>query len=105
MTRRADGVEVTFEHAPSRRFDVVIGADGLHSVVRKLTFGNEDQFEEFLGYSVAAFEVVGYRPSDEDIYINYSVPGKQVGRLSLRNDRTLFLFVFADERGRLTDLR
>jgi 2-polyprenyl-6-methoxyphenol hydroxylase-like FAD-dependent oxidoreductase len=100
----ANGVEVTFEHAPSRHFDLVIGADGLHSIVRRLTFGDEDQFEEFLGYSVAAFEAAGYPQRDEDIFINYSVPGKQVGRLSLRDDRTLFLFVFADERGRLTDL-
>lgn len=99
-----DGVEVAFEHAPARRFDVVIGADGLHSIVRQLTFGDEDRFEEFLGYSVAAFEVTGYPQRDEDVYFNFSVPGKQVGRLSLRNDRTLFLFVFADERGRLTDL-
>ena len=99
----ADGVDVVFEHAPSRRFDVVIGADGLHSIVRKLTFGEENRFEKFLGYSVAAFEVSGYRPRDEDIYINYSTPGKQVGRLSLRNDRTLFLFVFSDERGDLID--
>ena len=104
IDERPDGVEVTFEHAPSRRFDLVIGADGLHSIVRKLTFGNEEQFEKFLGYSVAAFEVSGYPNRDEDIYINHSVPGKQVGRLSLRNDRTLFLFVFADEHGRLTDL-
>jgi 2-polyprenyl-6-methoxyphenol hydroxylase-like FAD-dependent oxidoreductase len=98
-----DGVNVTFERAPSRRFDMVIGADGLHSVVRELIFGSENQFEKFLGYSVAAFEVSGYRPRDEDIYINYSTPGKQVGRLSLRNDRTLFLFVFADERGDVID--
>jgi 2-polyprenyl-6-methoxyphenol hydroxylase-like FAD-dependent oxidoreductase len=99
----ADGVDVTFMHASSRRVDVVIGADGLHSIVRELTFGEENRFEKFLGYSVAAFEVSGYRPRDEDIYINYSTPGKQVGRLSLRNDRTLFLFVFADERGALID--
>ncbi len=92
------GVDVTFEHAAPARFDMVIGADGLHSVVRKLTFGEENRFETFLGYSVAAFEVTGYRPRDENIYVNYSVPGKQVGRLSLRNDRTLFLFVFIDQR-------
>jgi 2-polyprenyl-6-methoxyphenol hydroxylase-like FAD-dependent oxidoreductase len=104
IKRGGNGVEVSFERAQARHFDVVIGADGLHSVVRKLTFGDGDQFEEFLGYSVAAFEVAGYPHRDEDIYINYSVPGKQVGRLSLRNDRTLFLFVFADEGGRLTDL-
>jgi 2-polyprenyl-6-methoxyphenol hydroxylase-like FAD-dependent oxidoreductase len=99
----ADGVDVSFEHAPPRHFDVVIGADGLHSVVRKLVFGNEDRFEKFLGYSVAAFEATGYQPRDEDIYINYSIPGKQVGRLTLRNNRTLFLFIFADERGRRID--
>ncbi len=97
------GVDVTFERTASRRFNVVIGADGLHSIVRKLTFGEENRFEKFLGYSVAAFEVTGYRPRDEDIYINYSIPGKQVGRLSLRNDLTLFLFVFADERGDVID--
>ncbi len=94
----ANGVDVTFEHAAPARFDMVIGADGLHSIVRKLAFGEENRFETFLGYSVAAFEVTGYRPRDENIYVNYSVPGKQVGRLSLRNDRTLFLFVFADQR-------
>lgn len=99
----ANGVDVSFEHSLSRHFDVVVGADGLHSIVRKLTFGEENRFEKFLGYSVAAFEGSGYRPRDENIYINYSVPGKQVGRLSLRNDRTLFLFVFADEREGLVD--
>jgi 2-polyprenyl-6-methoxyphenol hydroxylase-like FAD-dependent oxidoreductase len=104
IDQQSDGVDVTFEHTASRRFDVVIGADGLHSAVRKLCFGSEDQFEEFLGYSVAAFEVAGYPHRDTDVYLNYSVPGKQVGRMTLRDDRTLFLFVFADERGRLTDL-
>lgn len=96
---QADGVDVAFEHAAPRRFDAVVGADGLHSIVRKLAFGNEEHFEKYLGYSVAAFEAVGYQPKDDDIYISYSVPGKQVGRFTMRDDRTLFLFVFADEHG------
>lgn len=41
--------EVTFEHAPARRFDVVVGADGLHSNVRQLTFGDEANLTRFLG--------------------------------------------------------
>lgn len=42
--------DVTFEHTPPRRFDVVVGADGLHSGVRRLTFG-ENVAERFLdGY-------------------------------------------------------
>jgi 2-polyprenyl-6-methoxyphenol hydroxylase-like FAD-dependent oxidoreductase len=30
------GVDVAFEHSRPRRFDLVIGADGLHSIVRRL---------------------------------------------------------------------
>jgi len=41
--------EVTFERAPSRRFDVIVGADGLHSNVRRLTFGEEAGLTRFLG--------------------------------------------------------
>ncbi|WP_206795028.1 FAD-dependent monooxygenase [Amycolatopsis sp. MtRt-6] len=41
--------EVTFEHAPPRRFDVVVGADGLHSNVRRLVFGEEAGLTTFIG--------------------------------------------------------
>ena len=51
-------------------FDLVIGADGLHSNVRKLVFGPELSFEKNLGYAVAAFEAEGYRPRDEDVYVH-----------------------------------
>jgi 2-polyprenyl-6-methoxyphenol hydroxylase-like FAD-dependent oxidoreductase len=41
--------EVTFEHAPARRFDVVVGADGMHSNVRRLIFGDEAGLTRFIG--------------------------------------------------------
>ncbi|HKI39802.1 MAG TPA: FAD-dependent monooxygenase, partial [Mycobacterium sp.] len=41
--------EVTFEHMAARTFDVIVGADGLHSNVRRLTFGDEDELTRFLG--------------------------------------------------------
>ena len=81
--------------AGARSFDLVVGADGLHSNVRKLAFGPQQQFEKDLGYVVAAFEARGYRPRDEDVYVIYSEPGRMVGRVALRDDRTLILFVFA----------
>lgn len=40
---------VTFEHSPARTFDVIVGADGLHSNVRRLTFGEEAGLTRFLG--------------------------------------------------------
>jgi len=103
LKQDAAGAEVRFQHTTPRRFDLVIGADGLHSQVRKLVFGNENRFEKFLGFSVAAFQAIGYQPRNNDVYMSFSAPGKQVGRFSMRNDRTLFLFVFADERGSLID--
>ena len=66
-----------------RRFDLVIGADGLHSNVRGLVFGPQERFEKQLGYVVAAFEADGYRPRDEDVYVMYGEPGRMLGRVRL----------------------
>ena len=75
----------------------MVGADGLYSNVRKLAFGPQDRFERDLGYRVLAFEVLSYRPRDEEVYVVYCAPGRMLGRFSLHDDRTLFLFVFAPD--------
>lgn len=93
-----DGVRVTFDSGAARGFDLVVGADGLHSRVRELVFGPERQWERYLGIKVAAFEVEGYRPRDELVYVLYTQVGQQVGRFALRGDRTLIHFTFADDR-------
>lgn len=95
---RRDCVLVSFEKAPPRAFDLVVGADGLHSNVRRLVFGADRTYERQLGYYVAAFEVAGYRPRDELVYVAYGLPGRQVARFALRGDRTLLLFVFTSDR-------
>ena len=87
-------IEVEFERRGKRKFDLLVGADGLHSKVRRLVFGPQDHFEKRLGYMVAAFETTGYRPRDDGVYVMFSDPGRMVGRVTLRDDRTLFLFVF-----------
>jgi 2-polyprenyl-6-methoxyphenol hydroxylase-like FAD-dependent oxidoreductase len=57
-------VRVTFEHAAPRSFDLVIGADGLHSNVRRLVFGPEEQFIERLGTHAAIFTVPNFLDLD-----------------------------------------
>lgn len=52
------GVTVTLEDGRIEKFDLVIGADGVHSRVRELVFGPEQQFSNFLGYYVAAFRMI-----------------------------------------------
>ncbi|MFV8263955.1 FAD-binding domain [Mycolicibacterium peregrinum] len=97
IDQRPDGVRVAFEKIPVDDFDLVIGADGLHSNVRRLMFGPEDRFEHYLGCKVAACVVDGYGGGTSDTYLTYSVPGRQIGQFTLRGDRTMFLFVFRDQ--------
>jgi 2-polyprenyl-6-methoxyphenol hydroxylase-like FAD-dependent oxidoreductase len=96
IDQTADDVRVRFERHPPARFDLVIGADGLHSRVRELVFGPESRFERYLGIKVAAFETEGYRPRDELVYVMHSQVGQTISRFSMRGDRTMFLFTFAD---------
>ncbi|OBH60079.1 hypothetical protein A5685_27205 [Mycobacterium colombiense] len=57
-------VHVTFEGAAPRSFDLVIGADGLHSNVRRLVFGPEEDFIERLGTHAAIFTVPNFLDLD-----------------------------------------
>jgi 2-polyprenyl-6-methoxyphenol hydroxylase-like FAD-dependent oxidoreductase len=95
---RGDGVRLTFENSAPRDFDLLIGADGLHSNVRRLVFGPEQDFERYLGCKVAACVVDRYRPRDDLVYVTYGAPGRQLARFALRDDRTMFLFIFRGVR-------
>ena len=98
ISESGDTVTLAFEHGPPREFDLLVGADGLHSKVRELAFGPQQKFEKDLGYRVATFEVQGYRPRDELVYTALATPGKQLARIALRGDRTTFLLVFRADR-------
>jgi 2-polyprenyl-6-methoxyphenol hydroxylase-like FAD-dependent oxidoreductase len=97
IEERAEFARIRFRSALPRDVDLIIGADGLHSAVRRIVFGPESAFEVPLGYHVVACEVSGYRPRDELVYVSHALPGRQVSRFSMRDDKTLFLFVFRDE--------
>jgi 2-polyprenyl-6-methoxyphenol hydroxylase-like FAD-dependent oxidoreductase len=64
MDNRGPCVDVTFERAPARSFDLVIGADGLHSNVRGLIFGPEERFIKGLGTFAAIFTVPNFLDLD-----------------------------------------
>ncbi|MGH3584765.1 MAG: FAD-dependent monooxygenase [Pseudonocardia sp.] len=57
LTQDADGVDVTFAGGARRRFDLVIGADGLHSALRAMVFGPREQFVRHLGLVLAFYSV------------------------------------------------
>ncbi|AEK43428.1 FAD-dependent oxidoreductase [Amycolatopsis mediterranei S699] len=70
----ADGVDVTFAKGDRRRFDLVIGADGLHSALRGMVFGPRERFLRHLGLVLAFYSV----PNEfglERWMIDYQEPG------------------------------
>lgn len=50
-----DAVRVTLDDGEQLYADLVVGADGLHSTVRRLVFGEESNFVHYLGFHTAAF--------------------------------------------------
>jgi 2-polyprenyl-6-methoxyphenol hydroxylase-like FAD-dependent oxidoreductase len=57
LTQDADGVDVNFASGDRRRFELVIGADGLHSALRGMVFGPREQFIRHLGLVLAFYSV------------------------------------------------
>jgi 2-polyprenyl-6-methoxyphenol hydroxylase-like FAD-dependent oxidoreductase len=88
------GGDVTFEHAAPRRCDIIVGADGLHSNIRRLVFGDEAELTRFLGAYLAVASVPK-NLAPEGIMVCYG----GVGRLAaiytaqhLDDARIVFLF-------------
>ena len=67
------GVDVTFESGEERRFDLVIGADGMHSTVRRLAFGPEESMRRPLGGYLAVFSMPDVLDLGDGMVAHFSV--------------------------------
>lgn len=98
LTQDESGVDVLFDSGTTRRFDLVIGADGLHSNVRRLAFGAESSYLHDLGYYASVCTVENHLGLDHTGRI-LNVPGKTVGTYSARGNteaKALFYFASSD---------
>ena len=101
LDNRGPGVDVTFESGSTRTFDLVIGADGLHSNVRKLVFGPEDRFIRRLGTHAAIFTVPNFLDLDYWQMWHYG-DSTMAGVYSARNNaEARAMLGFADDELRL----
>ncbi|GIH09599.1 oxidoreductase [Rhizocola hellebori] len=75
MRQDEGGVDVTFERSAPRRFDLVIGADGLHSTVRRLAFGRDAEFVRHMGVYVATMPLGAGADNPREVLL-YNTPGR-----------------------------
>jgi 2-polyprenyl-6-methoxyphenol hydroxylase-like FAD-dependent oxidoreductase len=78
ITQDRDGAKVTFQRGAPRTFDLVVGADGVHSNVRGLAFGQESRFVRDLGAYVAIFTIASHLDLD-GWELMHSAPGRTAG--------------------------
>ncbi|MBE8521371.1 FAD-dependent monooxygenase [Amycolatopsis sp. H6(2020)] len=78
LDQRPDGVEVTFAHGEPRRFDLVVGADGLHSGVRALAFGPEEDYLRRFDAYISISTVPNSFELDRWELLHSAAPGKMV---------------------------
>ena len=72
------GVTVTFDHASARRFDLVVGADGMHSHVRRLAFGPDAQLITFQDHYFAFADADASLGEDRWMTM-FNTPGRMAG--------------------------
>jgi 2-polyprenyl-6-methoxyphenol hydroxylase-like FAD-dependent oxidoreductase len=97
ILQNEEGVEVTFERGEPRTFDLVVGADGLHSKVRALVFGDESKFVRDLGAYVSIFTIRNHMDLN-GWELMYSTPGKTAAMYPARhNTEAKAMFFFASQ--------
>jgi 2-polyprenyl-6-methoxyphenol hydroxylase-like FAD-dependent oxidoreductase len=78
IEQRADGVDVAFVNAAPRRFDLVVGADGLRSVVRRLAFAPDESCVHTLGCYTAWFTAAAAGLDLDGWFVMHNAPGGRV---------------------------
>ncbi|WP_419818746.1 FAD-dependent monooxygenase [Glaciibacter flavus] len=106
LAQDGDGVHARFSSGDEQRFDLVIGADGSHSTVRRLSFGPESRFSHPLGAYNAHFSISPQlaaasgldRDSSDDWFTIHNAPGRRmVGTRPDRDGGVKAMFIFGGE--------
>lgn len=97
LSQDADGVDVVFDSGTRRRFELVVGADGLHSALRTMVFGPHEQFVRHLGHVLAFFSVPNEFGLDRWL-IEYQEAGRSAGLRPIQDaTRAMAMFSFPAE--------
>ncbi|EEP71128.1 monooxygenase [Micromonospora sp. ATCC 39149] len=86
------GVDVTFRDGQQRTFDLVVGADGMHSHTRQSLFGPEEQFHRYLGYGFAIFTMPNTFGLSHELML-WNTPGRAAALYAVGDNDELHAFL------------
>ncbi|WP_172384695.1 FAD-dependent monooxygenase [Streptomyces sp. MNP-20] len=92
LGQRGHGVDVTFRSGRQRTFDLVIGADGMHSKTRESLFGPEEQFHRYLGYAFAVFTMPNTFGLSHELMM-WNTPGRAAALYAVGSSDELHAFL------------
>lgn len=92
LDQSGHGVDVTLRRGGSRTFDMVFGADGLHSHTRKLLFGPGEQFHRYLGYCFAVFTLRNTFDLSHEIMM-WNTPGRAAALYAVEETAEVHAFL------------
>ncbi|WP_282082224.1 FAD-dependent monooxygenase [Streptomyces tendae] len=92
LDQNEHGVDVTFRGGGSRRFDLVFGADGMHSRTRETLFGPEERFHRHLGYCFAVFTMPNTLGLSHET-VMWNTPGRAAAVYAVGDDEEVHAFL------------
>ncbi|GAA2455424.1 FAD-dependent monooxygenase [Streptomyces glaucus] len=82
------GVDVAFRSGRRRTFDLVVGADGMHSATRTSLFGPEERFHRPLGHCFAVFTMPNTFGLSHELVL-WNTPGRAAALYAVGDDAEL----------------
>ncbi|MEV6129537.1 FAD-dependent monooxygenase [Streptomyces violaceusniger] len=92
LDQSGQGVDVTFHSGQRRTFDLVVGADGMHSHTRESLFGPEEQFHRYLGYCFAIFTMPNTFGLSREV-VMWNTPGRAAALYAVGDNDELHAFL------------
>ncbi|GAA2331694.1 FAD-dependent monooxygenase [Streptomyces kunmingensis] len=92
LVQSGQGVDVTFHSGHQHTYDLVVGADGMHSRTRELVFGPEEQFHRYLGYCFALFTMPNTFGLSRELLM-WNAPGRAAALYAVGDNDKLHAFL------------
>lgn len=95
LIETGNNIEVIFKDGSQRAYDLVFGCDGIHSAIRKIWFGHEENYSHFLG-QYFSITIVNKLLIKQNTLQLYGEPNKGV-MLNAYNNKTDIVLSFRSE--------